>query len=249
MNEAITDAVILMAGSGSRLRRCGEVRFKPLVQLSGRPLISYLLETLGNHGFKTIHAVIGFERDSLRRELEPLFAATDFDVRWIDNPRWQLKNGVSLLAAAPYLDRPFFLTMADHIFDEKIVDLLMRSRRSDSLNLAIDRKLDSIFDMNDAMKVQTHGEEIIAIGKELHVYDAIDTGAFVCPPRFFSYLEKAQVDGDCSLADGVQAMAVDGLAHGIDIGDAWWQDIDTPEMRARAEQHLHARRHAPVASV
>jgi hypothetical protein len=31
-------------------------------------------------------------------------------------------------------------------------------------------------------------------------------------------------------------MAEDGNVRVIDIGDAWWQDVDTPAMLARAEQ-------------
>ena len=49
------------------------------------------------------------------------------------------------------------------------------------LNIAVDRKLDSIFDLEDAMKVQTCGDRITNIGKNLSHYDAIDTGLFVCP--------------------------------------------------------------------
>jgi len=93
------------------------------------------------------------------------------------------------------------------------------------------------------MKIKTNGNRVVSIGKDLEHYDAIDTGLFVCPTEIFDYLELAKRDGDCSLADGVRAMAVDGKVRAIDIGDAWWQDIDTPEMVAAAEKVLGDSRH------
>jgi len=48
-------------------------------------------------------------------------------------------------------------------------------------------------------------------------------------------LRRVLKDGDCSLADGVRLMAEEGNALAVDIGDAWWQDVDTPEMLQRAE--------------
>ena len=56
------------------------------------------------------------------------------------------------------------------------------------LNLAIDRKIEAIFDLDDAMKVQTTGNRVTAIGKTLAIYDAIDTGIFLCPNDLFDYL-------------------------------------------------------------
>ena len=91
------------------------------------------------------------------------------------------------------------------------------------------------------MKVQTRGDRILEIGKDLVNYDAIDTGFFVCPLNIFNHLERVKRDGDCSLADGVRSMASGGKALAIDIGNAWWQDIDTPEMLAQAEKHLRER--------
>ena len=41
------------------------------------------------------------------------------------------------------------------------------------LNLAVDRKIDSIFDLDDAMKVQTQDNPIVAIGKKLENYNAV----------------------------------------------------------------------------
>lgn len=237
MNQTITEAVILMAGAGSRLQTTGEVRLKPLVPVLDRPLISYTLEILAKNHLKTIYAVIGFEGALLRSGLEPLIPA-ELTMHWIDNSDWQLKNGISLLTASSDIKAPFLLTMGDHLFDEAIVDLLLKQQKPDRLSVAIDRKVDSIFDLDDAMKVRTQEDRIVAIGKDLQDYNAIDTGVFVCPPEFFNYLAQAKLNGDCSLADGVRAMAADGLVRGIDIGSAWWQDVDTPGMLLRAEEHL-----------
>ena len=37
---------------------------------------------------------------------------------------------------------------------------------------------------------------------------------------------------------GYRLMAKDGKVRAIDIGHAWWQDVDTAEMYAQAEAHF-----------
>jgi choline kinase len=131
--------------------------------------------------------------------------------------------------------------MSDHLFDNTIVDRLIESADPDFLNVAVDRKLHSIFDLEDAMKVQTHGNRVIGIGKDLGDYDAIDIGLFVCSLEIFDYLERAKSGTDCSLADGVRMMAADNKVRAIDIGTAWWQDVDTPQMLRHAEKEIAKR--------
>src|SRR5438067_1192721 len=60
MSRGITEAVILMAGSGSRFSKGERKRLKPLLPLFGRPLISYMLEALAEANIEKIYAVIGY---------------------------------------------------------------------------------------------------------------------------------------------------------------------------------------------
>jgi 1L-myo-inositol 1-phosphate cytidylyltransferase len=239
---SVREAVLLMAGSGARLRQNGLNLAKPLVPVLGRPLISYTFEALAEAGVKSIHAVVGFESDTVTARVRQL-VPPQLQLHFIDNSDWKKQNGVSLLAAAGHVNPPFLLAMSDHLFDQSMIDRVVYEGGSGSLTIAIDRKLDSIFDLNDATKVQTLGDRIIAIGKQLAHYDAVDTGLFVCSEDIFDYLEQAKVNGDCAVSDGVRLMARDGKVRALDIVDAWWQDIDTPLMLASAEQRLRCRSH------
>ncbi|MGI8437787.1 MAG: NTP transferase domain-containing protein [Chthoniobacterales bacterium] len=234
-----TEAVILMAGTGSRLGEAAGAIAKPLVRVGGRALISHTLDALASAGVRRVHAVMGATSVRLTSEIERLLPA-GMQLNAVVNPEWQKQNGVSVLCAKLHLRGPFFLAMGDHVFDAEIFGLLLRAANPALLNLAIDRKIGAIFDLDDAMKVQTRDEHVTAIGKTLENYDAIDTGLFLCPNELFDYLRKAQRDGDCSLADGVRLMAADGKVRAVEIGDAWWQDVDTPEMHAHAEAHFAA---------
>ena len=232
-----------MAGEGSRLRGSDKTFLKPFVPVLGRPLISYTLDALIGAGIKTVNFVVGYESERIIAQLKQLFPC-GLNAFFIENPDWQKQNGVSVLVAANRITSPFLLTMSDHLFDNTIVDRLIESADPDSLNIAVDRKLGSIFDLEDAMKIRTRGDRVIGIGKDLADYDAIDIGLFVCPVEIFGYLERAKSEScrnDCSLADGIRLMAGDDKVRAIDIGTAWWQDVDTPQMLRHAEKEMAKR--------
>ena len=245
---AISDAVVLMAGEGSRLRGSDKTILKPFVPVLGRPLISYTLDTLIGAGIKTVNFVVGYESERMIAQVKQLIPS-GLSASFIENRDWHKQNGISLLAAADRVNNPFLLTMSDHLFDNAIVDLVIESSDPALVNVAVDRKLDSIFDLHDAMKVQTCRSRVIDIGKHLRKFDAIDTGLFVCSLEIFDYLERVKSSSgmsDCSLADGVRMMAADDKVRAIDIGDAWWQDVDTPQMLQHAEKQIAERMHSAV---
>jgi choline kinase len=193
-------------------------------------------------GIETLNFVVGYESKRMIAQVKPLIPS-GLGASFIENRDWQKQNGISLLKMADHVAEPFLLTMSDHLFDDTIVSQLLDSFDPDFLNVAVDRKLGSIFDLEDAMKVRIQGKLVTDIGKNLSNYDAIDIGLFVCSLEIFDYLKRAKSLGggkDCSLADGVQLMAGDDKVRAVDIGDGWWQDVDTPQMLERAEKTIRA---------
>ena len=236
--SAVSEAVILIAGQGSRLRGADKNFLKPFVPVLGRPLLSYILEGVSGAGIRTVYFVVGYESERVIAKAKQLIPS-HINASFIVNREWEKQNGISLLAAAGHVRAPFLLTMGDHVFDDTLIECLLDNSEPGLLNLAIDRKFDSIVDLDDAMKVQMRGNKVTGIGKNLQSYDAIDTGLFVCPLEIFAYLEQAKSKNggtDCSLANGVELMAVDGKVRGIDIGAARWHDIDTRRVLEYAEQ-------------
>ncbi|MDQ6624381.1 MAG: NTP transferase domain-containing protein [Verrucomicrobiota bacterium] len=227
-----SDAVILMAGAGSRLG--GELA-KPLVPIGGRPLICYTLDALQRAGVCNLHIVVGPKSEALIAQIAALLPEP-MRLQPIVNDEPQKQNGVSVLCAEGKVTAPFFLTMGDHFFDAAIFETLLAESDCAQVNLAVDHKIEAIFDLDDAMKVRTESGRVVAISKTLADYNAIDTGAFLCSTEIFSALRRAQRDGDCSLADGIRLLANERKVRAVDIGAAWWQDVDTPAMLARAEE-------------
>src|ERR1700738_1829239 len=108
--KLVTDAVILMAGSGSRLRAAGNTLPKPLIQIAGRPVFSYTIESLKKAGIKTVHVVTGSNSDVLLAGLKPLVPA-GVRLHPVHNSDWRMQNGISVLALTEYLRSPFLLMM------------------------------------------------------------------------------------------------------------------------------------------
>ncbi len=244
-------AVILAAGNGTRLAgdKSAPAPSKPLTLLMGVPLVVRTLLTLQSAGFERAVVVTGYRAE----EVEQALAADDrirLELVFARNPEWRQRNGVSVLAAAPYVEEDeFFLTMSDHIFDASILERVRTAELPEGgALLAVDSKLDTIFDMDDATKVLRASDgSIRSIGKEIPEYDAIDTGVFRCSTRLFAALEAAREGQvDCSLSDGIAQLSREGCMGTVDVGDAWWQDVDTPESMAYGRQLLmDAVLHAP----
>lgn len=232
-------ALILAAGTGSRLAaRSGELP-KPLVPFYGKPLLEHIIKGAFEAGVERFVIVVGHRGSMIQEWYEgrPFVGA---DVTFLENPDYRKDNGVSVLRARDLIHESFLLLMADHIFNPATAEALMRQPLgNDEVVLAVDRKIDEVFDLDDATKVRLEEDRIVEIGKNLRRYDALDTGMFVCQPVLFDWLEAAMVNGNCSLSDGLRMMGQNRTFKAFDVGEAQWQDVDTPGALDYASDLFH----------
>lgn len=208
---------------------------KPLVPLRGVPLLEHVITASQEAGIRKFVIVVGYRADSIRRWFAGR-SSDDISVTLVENHDYHKANGVSALAAKNELRNPFLLLMSDHIFEPRTARALLRQPLAeDEVILAVDHNVDRVFDLDDATKVRCEGNHIVDIGKDLARYDALDTGMFLCGPALFNRLESAKKGENCSLSDGMRQLAREQKLRAFDIGDAHWQDVDSPEALAHAE--------------
>ena len=237
----IEQALVLAAGHGSRLRDHVSVPHKALVEIEGESLLVRTCRILGRVGLREMVIVTGHRGAELRTAMEEA-GELGLELRFVENADWQRSNGLSVLAAARVLERNYLLMMADHLFDPAMIEEMRNvDLAADEVGLAVDYKLDSIFDMDDATKVRLEGERIVEIGKEITDYNAIDTGLFACGAALVACLAEVRAQkGDASLTDGMRVLIERGKFRAMDIGPAWWQDVDTPGALAHGAELLQA---------
>lgn len=242
MTQQSLPAVILAAGRGHRLLDKSGGLPKPLTPVLGVSLLERTVLSCRTAGITEVFVVVGYRREILGPAVAALARRYAMALHVVTNPLWPEGNGTSALALAPYLRLPFFLLMCDHVFEPAMLDHLRASDdATDVCRLAVDRRVETIFDLPDATKVRLNGQTITALGKDIVPFDAIDTGLFLCRPMLFNALKRARAQGDSSLSGGMRQLLMEGRLQAVDIGTHFWSDVDTPASLVYTEHMLQAR--------
>jgi choline kinase len=227
----IRKAIILSAGKGSRLLPLTADRPKCLIELSGRTLLEWQLDSLEAAGVREVVVVTGF-----REDLVDSIAAARAGVRTLFNPFYHVADNLgSVWMARSEFDRDILLLNGDTLVPPTLLAKVLAAKGG-AVAVTVDEK--DGYDADD-MKVLREGDRLLRIGKALEPgqYNAESIGLLAfrgAGPALF----VAQVEQMMRRPDGTRRWylrAVDELAQaGADIravpivGEAW-QEVDFPE--------------------
>jgi choline kinase len=231
-------AVILAAGAGTRVKRISERRPKCLIDLAGRPIIDWILDSLARGGIRKVVMVTGFGAPALRKAVGT-GRRHDLKMTYVHNRNWKKPNGMSLYAARTAISagERFLVLMSDHLLPPRLIAKTRKARTSNCV-LAVDTDIDRVFDLSDATKVRLEDGRPVAIGKKLRTYDAADCGLFRLDGRVFPALVRSFKEGVLSLSGGIKILIKQGNLDVLPVTDMFWIDIDTPRAHRQASEHI-----------
>lgn len=231
-------AVIVAAGMGSRLWDQNDQMPKTLMPFGTETILATIMRNIAATGVHNFVIVVGYRQEEIINYLSEN-SHFGFQIEFIENAEWQRGNGISVLAAEPAVNgQPFLLSMSDHIVSVPALQRVVNHQSSRNL-LLVDPKVNGIFDLDDATKVEVIGHRIVNIGKEIAHYNGIDCGIFKLTDRFFEAMRKQLKSQQESISAAVRGLIQEDDMEAVFLDDQdFWIDIDTPEAYDYARRRL-----------
>jgi L-glutamine-phosphate cytidylyltransferase len=124
INNRISTALLLAAGTGSRLRPLTLDAPKCLTEVSGEPILARLLDNLRVQGINRLVVVTGYLDHCVREYLEE--NASDMQLDYVFNPVYRTTNNIySLWLAKKAIEEPFVLIESDLVFEASMLEPML----------------------------------------------------------------------------------------------------------------------------
>jgi choline kinase len=230
--EAASSCVILASGYGTRLGSLLDGRPKFLLDVYGRPIVSYPIMALRSIGVRRFVVVVpdGW-REVFEKTIATHFPELEFEV--VSNELVERDNGYSFLLTSSHIsDDYFLLSMCDHIYGGEIpAKLLSELGRSRCDVLIAGDPNPPYIDVREATKIRAEGGTVIRVGKRLRKYNYVDAGVFIASRRLYEAARRLErrtwiikfsdiLNEDVRLGYRLRV---------VDISPSPWTEVDTPQ--------------------
>lgn len=208
-------AIILAAGKGTRLQPLSNTTPKSMIQICGKPILEYLIESL-YEDISEIIIIVKYKEDIIRAYFWNKFKNTkiSYITQWEKKGTWWALKGIDL-------DDHVLILNGDSIFDSKDIKQLIDSPTAGVLVQSVSNP--EIYgickvDLNNNIK------EIIEKPDEF-IWNLASLWAFKFSPDIFKFIKNIELSqrGEYELPDAVNKYMSDNEFHAIEIE---WNFID-----------------------
>ncbi|MET0592355.1 MAG: phosphocholine cytidylyltransferase family protein [Polyangiaceae bacterium] len=236
----IDTAVLLCAGSSTRLRPLTDDRPKCLLDVGGETILARAVRTLLSLGIRRLVIATGYRE----KDVEKALVDCPAEVTFCHNAEYATtQNAVSLHHCRFAVEGSGFLKLdGDVIFEREVIERLVADKAE--LSVAVEKRDDL---GEEEMKVVVDGGRIRAFGKKLDPRRSFGESIGIekieraASEKLFAGLARAYGEGRTNLyyEDVYGELIEQGLnAHAVDVSDLPWIEIDTADDLARARQSV-----------
>jgi choline kinase len=239
-------AVILAAGTSSRMQPITKDFSKAMLTIGERSLISRTIDNLQKNGITNIVVVLGYQYDVLVKHLKNEFPGIGF--LFVVNPEYENKNNIySMHLAAPSMKGQDVLIINCDLFcEERIYQWVIHAAFD---TMAVDSEVE--FDWESTKVTLDNEDHVCAVSKDLPPHET--NGEYIgmlklrkeSTDLFIEEIARMVQAGETDVwypyalrkilpQSGLKATFTQHLA---------WEEIDTPQDYARAQEKAAALEH------
>ena len=234
MSRAVTKAVVLAAGRGTRMRELTSALPKPMIEVRGKPILLHIIEGLRAAGVTDFLVVVGYRADVVRQFFGD---GAELGVRIVYRDQ-ETQNGtgkVVELAREFVGAEPFILSYGDIIIDPANYRRLVALADDTAAVVSVKRNEDvsqggAVF-VNERFELVDLREKPQPNEPSSPWYNA---GVYTFRPTLFDFTARLELSprGEYELTDAIRALALSGeKVQALELSGAW-ADVRDPEILA-----------------
>jgi len=234
-------AVVLAAGEGTRLRPKTDDKPKPLVEVAGKPILSYCFETLLDLGITEAVVVVGYEKEKIIDRYGDTYG--DLALEYAHQPE---RNGLAhaVLMAEPFVDDDVLVLNGDNIYRANLGAVLDRHAEAGSdITFPVDEESTDDAKGGAVCEFDADGNVVGLVEKpETPPSTTTPMAAYVLPPEVFHACELVQPSerGEYELPDAIDLLIYAGYAVETVPFEGWKHNINTPDDIEQAATKLQS---------
>ena len=225
-------AVILAAGEGKRLRPITSSRPKPMIKISGKPILEHIIEALSYSEVTEVIIVTNYKGESIQEYFKGI-KKSNFKISFKKQEK-MIGTGNALSITESMINDDFIVVYGDQLFSPNALKKIIQTFKT--------KKVDGAMAVIPIKNPENYG--IIEVDKEQKVKRIIEkpdlksapsnlanAGLYVFSKEIFRQIKqvKTSIRGEYELTDAISLFIKDGKQiEAVKISNDDWLDIGRP---------------------